>query len=327
MSQPRTQFVEQFQARRVLALGGFALDRHRYGDAEDISPEAPVPVLRVRDEIQRAGSTGHVAAALAALGVKTSCCGAVGDDRSGRQLLELLGQAGIETDRMTVVPDWRTTTHTRLIGLAQSRHPQQMLRVERADSHELPPQVAEQIVEALVAEVGQVDALCLRDSKANDWPEALCLRAIEAGRSTDRPVIVSPVADVDWQRYRGATCLTPNRRKLALAVGESSPHVPRIAELAKPLLDELDLEAIVVTLDRDGALVVLRDADYVHVPTRPRTVYDITGAGDVALAALGAAVASGQRCGWVVGRAIRACGRLAGRDLVRSRARRPGRRR
>lgn len=293
MSQDQVRSVERFTSCHVLVLGGFALDRHRYGDAEGVSPEAPVPVLRVMEEIQRPGGAGHVASAVATLGACADCCGAIGDDRSGRQLVELLQQAGVRTDRLAVVPGWRTTTHTRLIGLAQSRHPQQMLRVERADPGDLPVDAVDRIGASFSALAGEADAICIRDSEVNDWPESLCRRAIEVARQAGRPVLVSPVAGRDWQRYRGATCLTPNRRKLALKVGESSPHVPRIGELANSLVEELDLDVMVVTLDRDGAVVVARDGKPVHVPTRPRAVYDITGAGDVMLAVLGTAVASG----------------------------------
>lgn len=287
------QRVEQFSSRRLMVLGGFALDRHRYGQAESISPEAPVPVLRIRDEIQRPGSAGHVAASLAALGAEVVCCGAIGDDRSGKQLTDLLDRAGVQTDSLTTVPGRRTTTHTRLIGLAQSRHPQQMLRVERAEPESLPEQTVARVAASLTDLAGQVDAICLRDSEANDWPESLCLRAIEAGRQAGCPVLVRPPSGVDWQRYKGATCLTANRRKLAMRTGETTSHIPRIAELARRIVDELDLRAIVVTLDRDGAVVVPREGDHIHVPTRPRTVYDITGAGDVMLAVLGASLAAG----------------------------------
>ncbi|MBN1341727.1 MAG: bifunctional heptose 7-phosphate kinase/heptose 1-phosphate adenyltransferase [Phycisphaerae bacterium] len=286
------QFIDRFHLN-VLVLGGFALDRHAYGNAEDISPEAPVPVLRLNQEIERPGDAGHVAAALTALGANVTCSGALGEDPAGRSLVDLLTQAGINTSGIELIPHRQTTTHARLIGLAQLRHPQQMMRVEQASPDPLPAHAVDRLASTVRAAAGDARAVCVRDSEAGDWPETLCRAAIDAARHAGRPVLVSPVADTDWQRYRGATVLTPNRRKLALQLRESPSEIARIGALAQPLVQELELQAMVVTLDRDGALVVPANADPTHVPTRPRAVYDITGAGDVTLAMLTLAVAAG----------------------------------
>jgi len=293
MSHDLSHWVQQFSGRRVLVAGGFALDRHCYGDAEGISPEAPVPVLRLKDEILRAGGAGHVAAALAGLGVDVVCSGAIGDDPSGEQLVDLLNQAGVRTEGLTVVPGRQTTTHTRLIGLAQHRHPQQMMHVEQACPAPLPPEAVDRMASAVRDLASKVEAVCTRDSDTGDWPEALCRASIEASRQVDIPVVISPVVGGDWLAYRDATVLMPNRLKLALAAGASSDHAEWLAQLARPLLDQLGLQGMVITLDRDGALVVPADGEPTPVPTRARSVYDITGAGDVMLAVLGAAVAAG----------------------------------
>ncbi len=293
MSTGLAQWVQQFRSRRLLVLGGFALDRHCYGHVEDISPEAPVPVLRITDETPRAGGAGHVAMALAALGAEVACCGVVGDDASGRQLIDLLTAAGARTDGLKRLPDRQTTTHTRLIGLAQLRHPQQMMRVERACPATLSADTVEQVASVARDLAGQVEAVCVRDSDASDWPEAACRAAVDAARQSDRPVLINPAPRSDWQYCRNATVLMLNRRKLALRVGESTDDVSRIGELARSVVGDLKLEGMVVTLDRDGALVVPAKGEPVHVPTQPRAVYDITGAGDVMLAVLGVAVAAG----------------------------------
>jgi len=293
MSAELRRVVEQFSTRHLLVMGGFVLDRHSYGDAEGISPEAPVPVLRLKHEVLRPGGAGHVATALATLGCRVRCCGAIGDDLAGRQLLDLLAQAGVQTQGLVRVANWKTTTHTRLIGLAQHRHPQQMMRVEERPSCPLPADVVDQIASTVRCAAGEVHAVCIRDNDADDCPESLCRTAIETGRQADRPVLIDPGPVGRPERYRGATILTPNRRELALMVGESSDQLPRIGELAQHLVGRLDLQAMVVTLDRDGALVVRLRGEPVHVPTRPRAVYDITGAGNVVLAVLSAAVATG----------------------------------
>ena len=285
--------LERFRSRRVLVLGGFVLDQQGYGVAEDISPEAPVPVLRLTEESHRVGEAGHVAATLATLGAEVVCCGAVGDDEPGRHVVELLDRAGVQTTGLKRVANRRTTTRTRLIGLAQHRHPQQMMRVERDCPDALPPRAVDDIVGAVRDLAEQVEAICICDSETTDWSEALCRAAIDAGRQADRPVLINPTSGGDWQRYRAATVLSANRRKLSVLTGRPMTHVPDVAALAKPWVGELGLRGLVVTLDRDGALVVPSDGEPVHVPTRARLVYDITGAGDVMLAVLSAAVAGG----------------------------------
>jgi D-beta-D-heptose 7-phosphate kinase/D-beta-D-heptose 1-phosphate adenosyltransferase len=293
MSSELTTLVELLGAQRLAVMGSFILDRHCYGDAETISPEAPVPVLRLKHEVPRPGGAGHVASSLAALGCEVHCCGALGDDAAGRQLVELLHQVGVRTQGITLVPDWKTTTHTRLIGLAQHKHPQQMMHVEERSVRSLPVDAVERIGSTVQALADRVDAICIRDSDAEDCPEALCRVAIEAGRRTGRAVLIDPGPPAHCGRYHGATIITPNRAELAELVGEAPDQIQRIGESAKPLVEGLGLSAMIVTLDRDGALVVPAHGEPVHVPTRPRSVYDITGAGNVVLAVLGAAVAAG----------------------------------
>ncbi len=293
MSSDLTPYLERFRDRPLLVVGGFALDRHCYGEAEDISPEAPVPVLRLTEELAQVGDAGHVAVALAALGARVVCCGAVGDDLPGEQLRQLLEEAGVDVTGLKVVPGWQTTTHTRLIGLVQQRHPQQMMRVEQASSQPLPTGAVDEIAKAIEELAAGTEAICVRDSDVMDWPEALSRVAIQVGRRTNQPVLVSPVSEGDWQRYRDATFLTPNRRKFARRVGESADRIARLGELAGPLTEALNLQGMVITLDRDGSLVLEPGSDPVHVPTRSRSVYDITGAGDVMLAVLGTSVAAG----------------------------------
>ncbi len=293
MSAVPSNLIERFAAQRVLVMGGFALDRHCYGDAETISPEAPVPVLRLKHEVTRAGGAGHVSTALATLGCRVVCCGVVGDDPAGLQVIELLTQTGIQAQNLVPVPGWKTTTHTRLVGLAQHRHPQQMMRVEEVSSRTLSPDTIEPIIDNVRQLVEQVDAVCIRDSDVQDCPEPLIRAAIEAGKRTGRPVLIDPGPVSHVPRYQGATILTPNRAEFAVMAGESAAQVPDIGRLAQNLVTHLGLQAMVITLDRDGALVVPAEGNPLHVTTRPRAIYDITGAGNVVLAVLSVSLAAG----------------------------------
>ncbi|MCB9866287.1 MAG: hypothetical protein H6816_06590 [Phycisphaerales bacterium] len=134
MSTDLTAIVKQARGHRVLLVGDLILDRYVYGDAERISPEAPVPVLRVVERTEAVGGSGNVAACLQALGVETVVCGLVGDDAPGRRLKQLLTEFGADVSGVLAVDDRPTTTKTRLVGLAQHRHRQQLMRVDESRS-------------------------------------------------------------------------------------------------------------------------------------------------------------------------------------------------
>lgn len=285
--------LEQFQSKQVLVMGEFVLDKHSYGDARSISPEAPVPVLRLRNEVQRAGGAGHVASALSTLGCQVACCGVVGDDAAGHELLTILSQSGAATNGLIQVPGRKTATYTRLIGLAQHRHPQQMMRVEQVPSTAIPDKQVESLIEFVRRTIHEIDAVCVSDSEDSDLPEALCQATIDATRQARKPILIDFGRVDHVNQYRGATVLTLNRGELAAVCGQQTDQIPRIGQYAKPLAERLGLKAIVVTLDRDGALVVPTEGEPTHVPTRPRAVYDITGAGNIVLALLTASLATG----------------------------------
>ena len=154
--------VESFADHRVLLVGDWMLDEYVYGDTERISPEAPVPVLKVMDREVRAGGSGSVAAGLVALGLRVSCCGVIGKDDAGGQLIELLDAMGVETAAIVRDGGRPTTTKTRMVGLAQARHRQQLLRVDTEDVRPLQQAVAGAMEAAATGSVEAVEVVCLQ---------------------------------------------------------------------------------------------------------------------------------------------------------------------
>ena len=288
---------------RVMVIGDFMLDQHVYGAAERLSPDAPVPVLMAgdpRDIKETPGGASNVASCLRALEAEVRCFGVTGGDPEGESLRRHLGAMGCEVSGVIVDPSRPTTVKRSLIGLAQHRHPQKMFRLDFESREPLGRAVVERLLGSILAAIGSVDVVCIEDYNKGVCSPTVCHAVIEEARRRGVPVLVDPAAIEDYGRYRGATAITPNRSEAELATGMSTPldaSVEHNARLAARLLGDVQLEAVVLTLDRHGALLLERGggthAHPLHVPTVARKVYDVTGAGDMVLAALAVGRANG----------------------------------
>jgi len=287
------QLVDSIGRGRVLLIGDLILDRYIYGDAERISPEAPVVVLRKRNDEERVGGAGSVAANLRELGVEVVCCGIVGLDDAGHRVRAMLENMQVGTRGIVSIPGRPTTTKTRFIGLAQHRHRQQLIRVDDEETRCLADQDAVRFVEAVVPAIRDVAAVCIEDYDKGLLTEHLCQRVIAAAVAANKPVFVDPARLADYSKYRGATVLTPNRAEFSLAAGCRDDSLATIRSHVAAFIKRYDLGGLLVTLDREGSLLAIRDQEPQHIPTRPRMVYDNTGAGDAVLAMLAAARVAG----------------------------------
>ncbi len=292
MARDLVTIVEAFPGRRVLLLGDFMLDRYVFGDAERISPEAPVPVLRVVQRQDRVGGAGSVALNVVALGAQVLCCGLLGRDGDGDRVEQALRDAGCETAGLLRADDRPTITKTRLVGLAEHRHRQQILRVD--DEVVAPPTPAAllTLLRIVEQELPRCDVVCLEDYAKGVLVPEICAAVIAAASRHGRPVFVDPARSPAWEKYAGATLLTPNRSELEIACGRRVRE-DELAAAARELVERYRFEALLVTLGRDGALLVRRDTAPQHFPTTPRAVYDNTGAGDAVLAMMAVATAAG----------------------------------
>ncbi|GMU20708.1 MAG: bifunctional protein HldE [Phycisphaerae bacterium] len=287
------ELVSSFGRQRVLLVGDVILDRYIYGDAERISPEAPVPVLRKQREEERVGGAGSVAANLRALGVEVACCSVIGLDDAGHRVRALLETQRINTRGLVALHDRPTTTKTRLVGLAQHRHRQQLMRVDEEITRPFDGPEAQRFADLAVAAVRDVAAVCLEDYDKGLLTEGLCQRIIQAAAKSGKPVLVDPARISDYGKYRGATILTPNRSEFCMAAGCKDDSVASIQRNAPALIENYALGGLLVTVDREGSVLAIRGQEPVQVPTRARSVYDNTGAGDAVLAMLAAAVLAG----------------------------------
>jgi len=279
----------------VLVVGDFMLDQQLYGDAERLSADAPVPVLRVTRQEAMPGGAGNLAEDLIALGGRVQVFGVTGQDAEGQLLRHELQSIGIDTSGLIEDASRPTTVKRNLIGLAQHRHPQKMFRVDFESRDALSEEVADRLLAALDSALSQADVLCLEDYDKGVCDPALCAAVVELSRKHGVPLLVDPASREDFGRYRGCTSITPNRSEAERATGKrhamTSPE--QREALARELGQQLACEAVVLTLDKDGALLLEQDQDPVAIPTVAREVYDVTGAGDMMLAGLAAARANG----------------------------------
>jgi D-beta-D-heptose 7-phosphate kinase / D-beta-D-heptose 1-phosphate adenosyltransferase len=289
------QVLDRFGRQRILLVGDIMLDRYVYGDAERISPESPVPVLRVVKQEQRLGGAGSVAANLAAFGAaRVALFGATGQDEAGRQVMAMMADLGIDAAGIVQIPDRPTICKTRVIGLAQRRHRQQMLRIDEEAAGPLSADVLAGLHDRLLAGVasGAFDAILVEDYNKGVVTQAFVQRLTAQARSAKIPVLVDPAAIDDYSRYHGATLITPNRAELLKACGKRVEGLEAIGQEAEALRVRLGLDWVVATLDKEGSLLVGPDS-VEHASSRPRDVYDNTGAGDAVLAMLGMAMSVG----------------------------------
>ena len=276
--------------------GEVILDRYVWGDVERVSPEAPIPILRASRREEKPGNAGFVMANLRALGAAPAALSVVGNDRNGRRLQQIFTDLGIDTRGLLVDPDRPTTVKERLLGSVQSayRGTQQLLRVDDEDARPLSP-VRERMFQGRIASaLKRADAVLVADIDKGLLTTAVLRTLIETARKHAIPLIVDPRLSDDYTIYRGATVLTPNRYETERATGMKLTDRDAWRAAGAKLIKQLGLQACLITLDRDGMYLAERGGRGTYIPTAPRDVYDVTGAGDIVLAFFGFLIAAGM---------------------------------
>jgi D-beta-D-heptose 7-phosphate kinase/D-beta-D-heptose 1-phosphate adenosyltransferase len=272
----------------LLVVGGFMVDRYVWGDVERISPEAPVPVLRVKREEDRLGGAGRVLHDLATLHARTHAVGVVGNDASGKYFRGALKRLKIDCDGLVSQDGHPTTLKVRLVARVQH-----VYRVDYQSDGPYSATVEERLLRHVERKLPLVKAVLISDYHSCLPATRTIQEMLRLARKAGVPALVDPARGADYRRYRRASVITPNRSEAASASGIAIHGLADAKAAARKLLCQLELDAVVVTLDKDGLLVVPRKGDPEHLPTRPRAVYDVTGAGDMVLALLGLAMAGG----------------------------------
>lgn len=298
--------LPDFSKANVLVMGDLMLDKYWTGATSRISPEAPVPVVKINHHEQRVGGAGNVALNVAVLNASVSLVGVLGKDESGNQLTELLNSVTGLTPRVHQSCSRATTTKIRILSRQQ-----QLLRLdfEEQPNCEMAPNVTGKQTEVLKQQqdpmpcsavfdlyleaLKSTDAVILSDYAKGvlDDPEPY----IQAARAASKPVLVDPKGFC-FEKYRDATVITPNFSEFESVVG-ACDNEAQLVEKGHSLREHLGLEALLITRSEQGMTLLLQGSEPLHLPAEAREVFDVTGAGDTVIAMLGAAIAVG--CDWV----------------------------
>ncbi len=278
---------QRFQHCRILVLGDLMLDRYLWGAVQRISPEAPVPVFQVKRESEARGGAGNVVSNLIGLGAAVSVIGLRGEDEAGRKLGALLHHEKIR-DLSIECPDRPTTTKTRLVSNGQ-----QLIRLDEEEIRLAGSAVAEEVIRRVEENISDADAIVLSDyGKGLLHSAGLAQAVIAIGRRRGLPVFVDPKGR-DWERYRSATCITPNTREMEVFDGTSFESNEQLAAAMKRAVERLDLSWLLVTRGAAGMCLMGKEGEPMFIATHARQVFDVSGAGDTAIATFALSAAAG----------------------------------
>ncbi|MBC8337784.1 MAG: D-glycero-beta-D-manno-heptose-7-phosphate kinase [Rhodospirillales bacterium] len=278
--------VTRLAKARVLVVGDVMLDHFHYGEVERISPEAPIPVLRVEREDAMLGGAGNVVRNLHSLDAQARFVTVTGKDAAGRDIARLIKKESVK-DAPIVDSARRTSTKTRYIAGVQ-----QVLRADRESTEPLDLKTEGKLLKAVSAAMRSCQTVVLSDYGKGTLSDGVIQKIIRQAAKAKKAVIVDPKG-ADYARYRGAALITPNRRELAEATGQEINSEADVVRAARKLLKLHRLGAVLATRSSDGMTIVQAGGKTVHLPAETQEVFDVSGAGDTVVATVAAALAGG----------------------------------
>ncbi|MFH1277478.1 MAG: D-glycero-beta-D-manno-heptose-7-phosphate kinase [Candidatus Eisenbacteria bacterium] len=280
------EILTRFRGRRFLVVGDLMLDRYVFGDVDRISPEAPVPVVKVTRTEERLGGAANVANNLAALGADVSLCGVIGDDRDGESVRRDLEGRNIDSALLVRDPERPTTRKIRIIA-----HQQQVVRVDHERDEPMGAQVEERLIRNIGGRIAGVDGVILSDY-GKGVVGTNTIRAVVEGAGRDVRTFVDPKVR-HFSLYRGVSLVTPNLAEASLAAGEKIVDDGSLMRAGARLLEMLPGTTILLTRGSEGMSLFEPNGLVTHIGTVARRVFDVTGAGDTVISAFAMAVAAG----------------------------------
>jgi D-beta-D-heptose 7-phosphate kinase/D-beta-D-heptose 1-phosphate adenosyltransferase len=283
-----TDQLSRLKSVRVLCIGDLMLDCYVYGDVSRVSPEAPIPVLKVARRSAMLGGAGNVARNITALGASVMFIAVVGDDSAGRDLAAMLGAEPAVAPSLLVEAGRPSTIKTRYIANAQ-----QLLRADSETERPINDQSAAEVVRLAAGAMASCDAMLLSDYAKGVLAPDTVARLIAIAKDAGKPVVIDPKGG-DFARFRGATAITPNRREAAAASGlPDDPSDGAAAAMGAALIERFGVEAAVITRGDRGMSLITPEAEPQHLPADAREVYDVSGAGDTVAALFALSLGAG----------------------------------
>ncbi len=280
--------IARFRGRRVLVVGDLMLDQYIRGAVSRISPEAPVPVVRVTNETYIPGGAGNVVSNLASLGAAVSVVGVVGEDDAGRRLLEDFKSKNAYVQGVCLDAQRQTTQKCRVVAERQ-----QAVRYDRETTGPLSHLTETRLLAALADGIAKAEAVILSDYGKGVIGPKLLARAISTARRRGIPVTVDPKPE-HFRKYKGVTCVTPNTSEAwACMRREPQSGLDRLVALGRDILKTLNSRSVLITRGPDGMSLFEPHGKVTHIPTVAREVFDVSGAGDTVISAFTLALAAG----------------------------------
>ena len=281
------EIIEKFSKVRVLIVGDVMLDRYWWGTVTRISPEAPVPVVKLERMSVAAGGAANVAANVVGLGAEALMVGLIGKDGEGIVLSEILDAAGISPSYLIPTEVRQTSVKTRIIA-----HSQQMVRVDNEQVSPISERLAERVFEGIELIIEQADIVIVSDYAKGFLVENLLSRLITKCALDGKKILVDPKGK-DYTKYKGATLLTPNQKEATDASGLEDFEENLVEKAGRTLLEKLSTDSVLITQGEKGMTLFLGDGSIHRFEALARNVYDVTGAGDTVIATLAVAIGAG----------------------------------
>ncbi|MFL6468110.1 MAG: D-glycero-beta-D-manno-heptose-7-phosphate kinase [Pyrinomonadaceae bacterium] len=281
------KFLDLFTNARVLIVGDVMLDRYWWGDVTRISPEAPVPIVRLRRETLALGGSANVAANVAGLGSKAILVGCVGNDKDAATVADVLSKSDLITAKLIKCNGKTTTVKTRIVA-----HNQQVTRIDQESIEPLSDAERVELLAYVKTSSSNVDAVVLSDYAKGVLDSRTINSVIAVANEVGIPVIVDPKGQ-NYLKYKGAMLLTPNRKEAIEACRLNDEYPDVVDKAGGQLLAETGVDAVLITLGEEGMSLFTRSGEKLKLSASSRDVYDVTGAGDTVIATLAVAMASG----------------------------------
>lgn len=272
--------IDRFKDSRILILGDLLLDEYIWGDAERISPEAPVPVVHIKNREIRPGGAANVAMTILALGGTPLLSGVIGDDETGHRFRSTLTNLGFSTDGLVVENGWMTPLKTRVLASNQ-----QMLRIDNENIKPIEPSSRQKLLEHLISEFNRSDAFLISDYAKGTVTAELLAPLLDEAKLHDLIITVDPKPS-NMNLYKGVTLVSPNLKEAASASGITIKDRTSLGLAARKLLHTIAPKALLITRGAEGLSLYTHDGESHHLPAMTSHVYDVSGAGDTMIGTL-----------------------------------------
>lgn len=279
--------ISEFQKLNILVVGDLMIDEYVWGDVDRISPEAPVPVVRVNRENFTLGGAGNVINNIVSMGASVSVIGTAGTGKTGKQLLGKLSELGVETGGIVSEPYRPTTRKTRIIASSQ-----QVLRIDRETKESVSPDTFDRIRNLLKEKMPSADLVIISDYSKGLVTKALVASVSDLAKQNGIFCLADPKG-MDFSKYKNVHVLTPNRKETALASGMEINRIDDLIPAGEKILESARLEKLLVTCGKDGMLLFEKDRPPFRIQSMARQVFDVSGAGDTVISILGLCLAAG----------------------------------